>query len=113
VKSLQSRWLAVLAAVPPFFVTLAAFGPLPVDAASVSGSGSTTGLSSSDRVELGIALVVLGLLIFAVTIVRLRIQARQRQSPALVGSRRMLKITDTWGGYSATPARRSAVRSLR
>jgi len=110
VRSHQSRWLAALAAVPPFLVALAASGTLPVQAASMTGSVVPAGLNSSDRVELGAALVVLGMLILAVTVVRLRIQSRRRHTPTLVGSR-WARVTDTWEPYRPAP-RRASVRSL-
>jgi len=110
VRSHQSRWLAALAAVPPFLVALAASGTLPVQAAGMTGSVVPAGLNSSDRVELGAALVVLGMLILAVTVVRLRIQSRRRHTPTLVGSR-WARVTDTWEPYRPAP-RRASVRSL-
>ena len=53
---------------------------------------------------------MLGLLILAVTVVRLKIQARQRRSPKLTGSR-WAKVTDTWEPYSRPAVRRANVRS--
>lgn len=111
-RSLQSRWLTALATVPPVLVTLATIGPLSVQAAAAGTvPSSTSGLDPSERFELGVALVALGILILAVTMVRLRIQNRQRRSPALVGSS-WRKVTDTWGGYRGVPSsRRSASRA--
>ena len=103
----QTRWLAPLAIVPPALVTLASLGSLPVQAAGGSTASTAAG-APSQRVELGIALVALGLLIVAVTVVRLRIQARHRRYPELTGSR-WAKVTDTWEPY-ARPASRPAVR---
>ena len=65
---------------------------------------------SQQRIELGVALVVLGLLILAVTVVRLKIQARQRRSPKRAGTR-WAKVTDTWEPYSRPVARRANARS--
>ncbi len=114
-RSLQSRWLTALATVPSVLVTLALVGPTSVQAAAAgTGSVSTSGLDSSERFELGVALVALGILILAVTIVRVRIQNRQRRTPALVGSS-WRKVTDTWGYAAApssrTPVQRTSVRS--
>jgi hypothetical protein len=110
VRSHRSRWLAALAAVPPFLVALAASGTLPVQAAGLTGTVAPAGLDPSDRVELGAALVVLGMLILAVTVIRLRIQSRRRRTPTLVGSR-WARVTDTWEPYRPAP-RRTSVRSL-
>ncbi len=103
----QSRWLAPLGAVPSVLFTLAALGSLPVQAAGSGTATSSSGAAPSQRIELGLALVVLGFLIFAVTVVRVRIQARQRQAPKQAGSR-WAKVTDTWEPYSRQP--RPAVR---
>ena len=111
-RTLQSRWLTALAVFPPVLVTLAMVGPLSVQAAAAgTAPTSTSGLDPSERFELGVALVALGILILAVTIVRLRIQNRRRRAPTLVGSS-WRKVTDTWGGYRAVPSsRRSASRA--
>ncbi|MGA3184053.1 MAG: hypothetical protein ABSE52_05575 [Candidatus Dormibacteria bacterium] len=107
-RSLQGRWLTALATVPPVLVALAMFGPLSVQAAAAGTTPtSASGLDASERFELGFALVALGILILAVTIVRVRIQNRQRRSPALVGSS-WRKVTDTWG-YAAAPSSRTSV----
>ncbi|MGO8686318.1 MAG: hypothetical protein ACLQT7_03915 [Candidatus Dormibacteria bacterium] len=107
----SGRRLAALAGVPLIIATLTGFGPVSVQAA---GDGTTPALPSiaglAGRVELGAALVALGLLIAAVTIVRLRIQARRRRSPTPPASR-WTKVTDTWGVYSTATARRAEVRS--
>ncbi len=111
-RALQSRWLTALATVPPVLLTLAMAGPLSVQAAAAgTAPTSASGLDPSERFELGVALVALGILILAVTVVRLRIQNRRRRSPALVGSS-WRKVTDTWGGYRAVPSsRKSASRA--
>jgi cytochrome b561 len=112
VRSLQTRWLTALAAVPPVLVTLITVGPLSVQAAAAGTASTSTGsLDPSERFQLGVALVALGILILAVTIVRLRIQSRQRRRPALVGSSRR-KFTDTWDGYYTAPSsRKSSARA--
>jgi len=104
----QVRRLTALAALPTFLLAFA--GPLPVQAAGMPGAVATAGLSTSDRVELGVALVVLGMLILAVTVIRLRIQTRKRRSPTLVGSR-WTRLTDTWEPYRPA-ARRTSTRSI-
>ena len=110
-RSLQARWLTALATVPPVLVTLAMVGPLSVQAAAAgAGPPSSSSLDPSERFELGVALVALGILILAVTIVRLRIQNRQRRSPALMGSS-WRKVTDTWGYAAAPSSRTSASRT--
>ena len=111
-RALQSRWLTALATVPPVLLTLAMAGPLSVQAAAAgTAPPPASGLDPSERFELGVALVALGILILAVTVVRLRIQNRRRRSPALVGSS-WRKVTDTWGGYRAVPSsRKSASRA--
>ena len=96
-----------MGAVPSVLFTLAALGSLPVQAAGSVTATSSSGAAPSQRIELGLALVVLGFLIFAVTVVRVRIQARQRQAPKQAGSR-WAKVTDTWEPYSPKP--RPAVR---
>ena len=111
-KSLHSRWLTALATVPPVLVTLATIGPLSVQAAAAGGpTGSANGLDPSERFELGLAMVALGLLVLAITVVRLRIQNRQRRSPALMGSSSWRRVTDTWGDYTPTPRRRQSAAS--
>jgi uncharacterized membrane protein YidH (DUF202 family) len=86
-------------------------GPLSVQAAAAgTAPTSSSGLAPSERFELGVALVALGILILAVTIVRLRIQNRQRRSPVVVGSR-WRKVTDTWGYTAAPSSRPSASRA--
>jgi len=106
----QSRWLAPLAAVPLVLVTLAGLGSLPVQAAGTGTVAPGAAEAQSQRVELGVALVVLGLLILAVTVVRLKIQARKRKAPKLTTSR-WAKVTDTWDPYSRPTARRANARS--
>jgi hypothetical protein len=91
-------------------VTLASLGSLPVQAAGSGTAASSSAGVPSQRIELGLALVVLGLLILAVTVVRLKIQARQRQSPRLTSSA-WAKVTDTWDPYSRPAARRAHARS--
>lgn len=105
----QSCWLAPLAAVPPVLVTLAGLGSLPVQAAGGGAVASSATGAQSQRMELGLALVVLGVLIFAVTVVRLKIQARQRQSPKRTSSG-WAKVTDTWEPYSR-PSRPAVSRA--
>lgn len=110
-RPLLRRRLTALAGIPPLLLTLTALGPAPAQgtaATSATGFPLVAGLSA--RTELGVALVALGLLVVAVTIVRLRIQARQRRSPAVVGSR-WTRVSDTWGVYSAATSRRAAIRS--
>ncbi len=110
-RSRQTRWLGALAAVPPVLVTLAMFGPLSVQAAAAgTAPSSSSGLDPSERFELGVALVALGILILAITIVRLRIQNRQRR-PSVVAGSPWRKVTDTWGYASAPSSRTSASRS--
>ena len=100
----QGRWLTALATVPTVLITLATAGPLSVQAATAgTAPSSASSLDPSGRFELGLAMVAFGLLALAVTIVRLRIQNRQRRSPALVRSSGR-KVTDTWASY-ATAAR--------
>jgi len=107
VRSRQTRWLTALATVPTVLMTLAMVGPLSVQAAAAGTvPTSSSGLAPSERFELGVALVALGILILAATIVRLRIQNRQRRSPAMMGSP-WRKVTDTWG-YAAAPSSRTA-----
>jgi len=111
VRSRQTLWLTAFATVPPVLVTLAMVGPLSVQAAAAgTAPTSSSGLAPSERFELGVALVALGILILAVTIVRLRIQNRQRRSPVVVGSR-WRKVTDTWGYAAAPSSRPSASRA--
>ena len=110
-RSRQTLWLTAFATVPPVLVTLALVGPLSVQAAAAgTAPTSSSGLAPSERFELGVALVALGILILAVTIVRLRIQNRQRRSPVVVGSR-WRKVTDTWGYAAAPSSRPSASRA--
>jgi hypothetical protein len=107
----SGRRLAALAGLPVVAATLTGLGPAQVQSAG-AGSGLTlpsfAGLSQ--RVELGVALIALGLLVAAVTIVRLRIQAIRRRSPMLAPSR-WTKVTDTWGVHSTPPPHRSEFRS--
>ncbi len=111
-KSLQSRWLTALATVLPVLVTLATAGPLSVQAAAAGpATGSTSGLAPSERFQLGLAMVALGLLVLALTIVRLRIQNRRRRSPALMGSSSWRKVTDTWDDFAPAPRRRPSAAS--
>jgi len=105
----QSRWLAPLAAVPPVLVTLAGLSSLPVQAAGTGTVASSSAGAPQQRIELGVALVVLGLLILAVTVVRLKIQARQRRSPKRAANR-WAKVTDTWEPYSRPVVRSANVR---
>ncbi|MGD1053152.1 MAG: hypothetical protein ABR950_04915 [Candidatus Dormibacteria bacterium] len=108
-RTLQSRWLTALAVVPPVLVTLTTVGPLSVQAAAAGSAPiSGNGLDPSERFELGLAMVALGLLVLAITIVRVRIQNRQRRTPALARSSSWRKVTDTWG-YAAAPSSRTSV----
>ena len=110
-RSRQTLWLTALATVPPVLVTLALVGPLSVQAAAAgTAPTSSSSLAPSERFELGVALVALGILILAITIVRLRIQNRQRRSPAVAGAP-WRKVTDTWGYAAAPSSRPSASRA--
>ncbi len=108
-RPLHLRRLATLAAIPPLLATLTAFAPASVPTTGSAGTIPTlAGLSQ--RTELGIALVALGLLIAALTIVRVRIQARRRRAPATPASR-WTRVTDTWGVYSVAASHRAELRS--
>jgi uncharacterized membrane protein YidH (DUF202 family) len=86
-------------------------GSMSVQAAAAgTAPTSSNSLDPSERFELGVALVALGILILALTIVRLRIQNRQLRSPAVMGSR-WRKVTDTWGYAAAPSSRTSASRA--
>jgi hypothetical protein len=111
VRPLLLRRLAALVGIPPALVSLTALGPAPAQPAANGTAAVLPGVAGlSERAELGVALVALGLLIIAVTIVRLRIQARRRRSPAFTASR-WAKVTDTWGVYSTATPRRVELHS--
>ena len=101
----KNRRLTTLAAVPLAWMTLTALGSLPVMAA---GNGpvadSSGGAGPLDRAQLGLAMVALGVLIFALTLIRLRMQSRRARAEA--GRRsKWAKVTDTWA-YSGMQSRR-------
>ena len=106
-RSLKNRWLAGVWVIPLAFVTITTLSPLPAQAAGTTAvTAPSGGAGPFDRAELGLAMVALGLLIFALTMVRLRMQSRRRSS-ALRRSR-WAKVTDTYP-YSGISARRTRI----
>lgn len=110
-RSLPGRWLAAVAALPITLFTLTGLVPLPVQAATgVTASADPGGTGTPDRFALGLALVALGLLIVAITVVRLRIQSRHRRMPQPAVSRSS-RVSDSWEAGWVTSSRRSSARS--
>ena len=106
-RSLKNRWLAGVWVIPLAFVTITTLSPLPAQAAGTTAvTAPSGGAGPFDRAELGLAMVALGLLIFALTMVRLRMQSRRRSS-ALRRSR-WAKVTDTYP-YLGISARRTRI----